>query len=590
MANENPAADDAPAPDPFEAELVAYLDGELDPAAARKVEAQLAKDPAARARAAELKKSFDMLDYLPRPEPSPTFTTRTLDKLPTVKPGASGTSPAARDGNPTPQPPLPTAAARPNTSRSGQAGPNVSTSMPIPLDADELPAPRPASPRRFLWAAAMVAAVSLFATLGYLATAAVRPHLFPTRDRDADEAKGEVEPRVIENLPLYAMADDLAFVIELARSDLFGEDPAVAYDSTLKIPSTDTTDKPTGKQIEALTKSFRALPPGRQAEIVKLDHELHTKEPRERERLFRVLEAYTVWLERLPEAERRGVLTAATPGLRIDVIRKIRDQQWRDSLPPVLRGNPELIQQWKDEEAHRRDRWAFIRQHAEAFAANKSPWPFDTEAGKASVIEYARDVFKVDDPKRCRLAPDELGEYRRTLAVAQRDGAWAWYGLLVYELANHHPYLPEPTDPKFMLTDVNDMPEPIARMFKKGMSQRLKVVSGKWPEFPLQLHTELSANKFGFVPPLGPAKLDDFKPGVRTFAEKELFPKMTVDEKRELGRSIGKWPEYPQRFLQYAHKYDLPVPGITLPGSPKKWDTTYGMRTGTRPNKERERD
>ncbi|MBN9121266.1 MAG: hypothetical protein J0I06_19295 [Planctomycetes bacterium] len=88
---------DGPAPDAFEAELVAYLDGELDPAAARRVEARLAKDPAARARAAELKRSFDLLDYLPRPEPSPTFTTRTLDKLPAVKPSAArptGSGPA----------------------------------------------------------------------------------------------------------------------------------------------------------------------------------------------------------------------------------------------------------------------------------------------------------------------------------------------------------------------------------------------------------------------------------------------------------------------------------------------------------------
>ena len=39
----------APPLDPFEAELVAYLDGELDPAAAGRVEARLATDPAARA-------------------------------------------------------------------------------------------------------------------------------------------------------------------------------------------------------------------------------------------------------------------------------------------------------------------------------------------------------------------------------------------------------------------------------------------------------------------------------------------------------------------------------------------------------------
>src|SRR5262245_5206366 len=89
-----PDEDTAPPADPFEAELVAYLDGELDPAAARRIEARLAADPEARAKAAALKKTFDLLDYLPRPEPSPTFTTRTLERLPAVRSGAAPVPPA----------------------------------------------------------------------------------------------------------------------------------------------------------------------------------------------------------------------------------------------------------------------------------------------------------------------------------------------------------------------------------------------------------------------------------------------------------------------------------------------------------------
>ena len=454
MANENPAPDDAPAPDLFEAELVAYLDGELDPVSARKVERNWRRIPAARpgggveevVRHARLPSAPGAFADVRHPHARQT-------------PGDEadcqwrGVGPARRHCHPTTR-----VSKRPTEHQVRADG--VSTSMPIPLDDDEPSEPRQTAPRRFLWAAALVAAVSTFATLGYFATAAVRPHLFHTRDKDGDEARIDVEPRVIEHLPLYAVVDDLAFVTELARPDFFGEDSAVAFDTTLKVPAVEPADKPTGKHNEALVKSFRALPPARQAEIVKLDHDLAAKDPRERERLFRVLEAYAVWLECLPEAERRGVLTAATPGLRLDVIRKIRDQQWRESLPPPLRGNQDAIQQWKDEEAIRRERWAFIRQHAEAFAANKSPWPFDTEAGKTAVIDYAHDVLKVDDTKRCRLLPEELAEYKRTLVMAQRDGAWAWYGLMVYELASHHPYLPEPADPKQMFSDISDLPEP----------------------------------------------------------------------------------------------------------------------------------
>ena len=63
------------------ANLVAYLDGELDEPAAQELEARLHRDPAARAEAESLRKTWELLDYLPRPEPSASFTHRTLEKL-----------------------------------------------------------------------------------------------------------------------------------------------------------------------------------------------------------------------------------------------------------------------------------------------------------------------------------------------------------------------------------------------------------------------------------------------------------------------------------------------------------------------------
>jgi anti-sigma-K factor RskA len=72
-------------PPPFSeqdrAELVAYLDGELTGEAARAMEARIALEPAVRAEADALKRTWDLLDFLPRPEPSPSFTARTLSRL-----------------------------------------------------------------------------------------------------------------------------------------------------------------------------------------------------------------------------------------------------------------------------------------------------------------------------------------------------------------------------------------------------------------------------------------------------------------------------------------------------------------------------
>src|SRR5436190_11600241 len=65
--------------------LIAYLDGELEGEAARVLEAKLSLDPAARAEADSLKRTYDLLDFLPRPEPSPNFTNKTMSRIAPLK-------------------------------------------------------------------------------------------------------------------------------------------------------------------------------------------------------------------------------------------------------------------------------------------------------------------------------------------------------------------------------------------------------------------------------------------------------------------------------------------------------------------------
>jgi anti-sigma factor RsiW len=62
-------------------ELIAYLDGEMDENTAHAFETRLRRDAALRAEAEVMKKTWELLDYLPRPEPSPQFTHRTLERL-----------------------------------------------------------------------------------------------------------------------------------------------------------------------------------------------------------------------------------------------------------------------------------------------------------------------------------------------------------------------------------------------------------------------------------------------------------------------------------------------------------------------------
>lgn len=69
------------------ADLVAYLDGELSGAAARALEAKLSLNSAARAEANVLRRTWELLDFLPPSQPSPRFTQQTLQRLTPLRAG-----------------------------------------------------------------------------------------------------------------------------------------------------------------------------------------------------------------------------------------------------------------------------------------------------------------------------------------------------------------------------------------------------------------------------------------------------------------------------------------------------------------------
>jgi anti-sigma factor RsiW len=158
------------------ANLVAYLDGELDERAARALEARLASDAQARAEAESFRRTWEMLDYLPRAEASTTFTNRTLEKL------------------------------------AVQTGPRGLV--------------RP--PRRLPWwllAAGWAAALLLAAGGGLTAANLLWPRPPAAADDSAEvEAQIAHHRRVLENRRLYEHADDLDFLRALDHPDLFGDD------------------------------------------------------------------------------------------------------------------------------------------------------------------------------------------------------------------------------------------------------------------------------------------------------------------------------------------------------------------------------
>lgn len=156
----------APLSEPERVELIAYLDGELHGEAAAAVEARLARDPAARAEAESLKRTWELLDFLPQPAPSPSFAARTMSRL----------------------------------------GP---VALPAPRRRGRLV-------RVAGWAAAVVAA-GLGGYFGY-------QWLSP---REPGEAELVRDLRLIENKRHYDVIEEVEFIKGLEAADLFGDEGGV---------------------------------------------------------------------------------------------------------------------------------------------------------------------------------------------------------------------------------------------------------------------------------------------------------------------------------------------------------------------------
>jgi anti-sigma factor RsiW len=162
--------------------LIAFLDGELDDQAARHWEARLSRDPQAQAEAEALRRTWQMLDYLPQPEASQTFSSRTLERVSVMRPAPA--SPRVPSGW------------QPWLFGSG-------------------------------WAAAVAAAGLVgFAGVNYLAPApASRPAASAAKAEPADLDQQLLrDVRVVENRHLYENVDDIDFLRELANDpELFGD-------------------------------------------------------------------------------------------------------------------------------------------------------------------------------------------------------------------------------------------------------------------------------------------------------------------------------------------------------------------------------
>jgi hypothetical protein len=556
--------DDTREANPVDAELIAYLDGELAATDARRIEDQLDADPELRARAESLKRSYDLLDFLPKPEPSSTFATRTMDRLP-----ASGSA------NPT------------------SATASVPTAIPAGTSSLAL-ADRASAPFRntWMWAIGLAAAIGAAIGIGYLGSAATRTYFFHEPPSRGFDSLPLADIPVIEKLPLYAAVDDFEFLSRLAAPEFFAHE--LAMPEGISAPPMER-EKPSSKRLDDLSKLFRELPSDQQERIRTLDRQINAQEPAKRDRSFRLLETYAAWLQRLPDADRKDVLSAATHEKRLEAVREVQRKQWIAGLPAAQRQQfndvpaevkADLIKKWKAEEEKNRDAWATARMRWEAVRTGRQPWPFADEKMRKEVLAYVIATYHPDEPNRSRLTsfgPDggDAGRMKEALERAEK-GEWPLLGKAVYDFSKKYEMLPEPRNgrPVIEIADLSTWPAAV-KHFENRPNARRKVEPsvGKWPEFALAVHAEIHSVKLGANLPshqLGPCRPDELKDDVRKVLA-ELKKKSTETELNGLKAVEGKWPEFPRELVRLARTHDLSVPGAMPPGPPSQWERTYNL-------------
>jgi hypothetical protein len=314
---------------------------------------------------------------------------------------------------------------------------------------------------------------------------------------------------------------------------------------------------------------FYALPTAQQERLRQLDRQLHELDPATQQRLWAVLERYSVWLERLPPADRRRVLAAADPAERLRIIRALRERQWLDRLPRRQREQllllpaekrAERIAELRRKERDERRRWA-------------QPQPKAPQQRPRRVGELPADVQRfLHEQLWPRLSATERTQLRKA------EGRWPDLPRTVLQLAERYPVLPALPPPYVLVTRYENLPLrvrlalPRTALRSRGIWEELKAHQGPWPDFALALSRTPYARRKGKLPALGASRPEEFPPAVRDFLANTLPLHLGRGEADALRKLEGRWPEYPLRLHELARRHRLVIPGMSLPGPRQLWE------------------
>ena len=482
------------------------------------IEAKLKSDPALRAEADAMKRAWDLLDQLPKPQPSADFTHRTMHRLTVV--------------------------------------------TAVPSTTQRL--------RHVSWTAIVATVLAL--PLGWVVAGIVQQRK-PAALR-ADDPVLVRDLRVIEGLPVLYPADSIEFAKTLDKIDRFGEGAPTTTTGPADAPNDEASNR---KRLETALRdsdrsdelkrnylAFKALSETSRDRMRELDQGLHKLEDHQQTRLHDTMERYAAWLARLPKEDRERIDSAPVGTERLIVIDEILDRQWKELLPKSDRDHiaqanaddlPKLLAGLRKSEKDRRN----LRNEAHRVAIEES---------LVSGLPLGQNEFR----ERIQICVDEslrpLLNDKEEARLNEAPKSFRYFSTLTELSEGKFPMPmpgPAPAGQAKAIRYWKDLPPQIAQKMPNPPPDAITKEEGKWPQFPQAIADYARTNKIEIpLNLLGPTKADEMPPSVQKFIKEELLPKLNDNERRQLTNNEGKWPQYPKRVKELSDKHRLRVPGTVL--------------------------
>jgi len=311
---------------------------------------------------------------------------------------------------------------------------------------------------------------------------------------------------------------------------------------------------------------FLSLPEDQRARLVELDQKLQKEPMSSRKRLERAMGRYAAWLENLDPDQRRLITDAKDTKTRLEIIKKIRAEQWLKTQPSGVQQElaklhdgkrAEKIRGLQNQERKKKNLWIISSRFWDELSKGRS-MPARLSDFDGEVTSFFNEYLSP------RLSPKEKA------LLKEAEGSWPQFPMTLVAVADRHP-LALPAEKMFRRWD--ELPAEVKKRIptKKGnLSKTIKLADGT-PKFPHVISELARRRKVSLPHDLWPYGYEALSPPMRKFVKDKLTPLLAADEKLAMTQATS-WPDYPVTLQKFAENHDLEIPWHTLPGNPEIWD------------------